>query len=632
MEQHGVQPDFVVGTSIGALIGALYASGHPARVVDSLARNVSLERLFGVVATTPAGWGELTPLLVWEQGDQGLALTSTVVREAEVMALLNALLLEGNLRAGGDFDSLPIPFRAIATDLASREVVILARGDLTRAVRASTAIPVVFTPVRLGGRVLSDGGLSANVPVGVARHLGARRVVVSDVSADRLEASELSSPLAVVEQLSAFLFTQTRDTLGARDVYIRPDVRGVNSLDFSRATVARLVDAGRAAADSTLQGVGCIPPRADRAGSVPRAAWTLGAVEGRGLAAADVAALRRQLGLQRGAPLDPALLASRIRLLAEHDAVRELWLNPAGGDTVRLFLEATRAPRRTIGLDLAYDNELGGRMGVGALDRALLGTGTEATATLTLGRFVKEASLGLRRYAGARRSRVAPTLTLDLRQVGIRRFLSDGVEIPEEETREAVAFLGIERGVHEWLVRLGVDGRVWHTDPGNDASLGVAMALAHMPRGGGVTFDLGALWSETARFAHVTAAAAITSGQVTVRPRARLGVGSSLPSHLTMSLAGPDGFPGLHIGERRGDREVLLATRTEWTVLGPVALAVEVAAGRVGTGGSPLAGDQWVGGVRAGVSAGTPIGPIRAEYGLVTTGRGAVLIRVGRWF
>ena len=109
-------------------------------------------------------------------------LQSAAVVEAEANALVNAAMLRGNLLARGNFDSLPIPFRAVATDLAHREPVVHGLGDLAQAVRASIAVPLLFAPELRDGRYLTDGGLSANMPVAVARAAGAERVIVSDAT------------------------------------------------------------------------------------------------------------------------------------------------------------------------------------------------------------------------------------------------------------------------------------------------------------------------------------------------------------------------------------------------------------------------------------------------------------------
>ena len=183
LDSLGVRPDFVVGSSMGAVIGAMYASGYSGRELDSLTRVVPLGSLFRTYAPrAPRSLGPLQPLVVWEQGAHGFALQNASVRASEVNSLLNVAMLRGNLIARGDFDALPIPFRAVATDLRDRSAVVLASGDLARAVRASIAIPLVFPPESIGTRVLADGGLSANIPIAIAHRAGAARVIVSDAT------------------------------------------------------------------------------------------------------------------------------------------------------------------------------------------------------------------------------------------------------------------------------------------------------------------------------------------------------------------------------------------------------------------------------------------------------------------
>jgi len=164
LDSLGIRPDLVVGTSMGAVVGALYASGYSGRELDSLARVAPLAALFRTYhPLAPKSLGALPPLVLWEQGDRGFALQSASVVEAETNALVNAAMLRGNLLARGDFDSLPIPFRAVATDLTRRDPVVMKTGDLAQAVRASAAVPLLFAPERRDGRFLTDGGLSANV-------------------------------------------------------------------------------------------------------------------------------------------------------------------------------------------------------------------------------------------------------------------------------------------------------------------------------------------------------------------------------------------------------------------------------------------------------------------------------------
>src|SRR5690606_9910992 len=137
------------------------------------------------------------PVVVWEQWDRRWILQAGAVREAEANAIISRLMLRGNLLARGDFDRLPIRFRAIATDLNTRNAVVIGSGDLAKAVRASFSLPAILRPVHRDSLWLTDGGLSSNIPVKTARALGAERLIVSTLPSARLEAETFDSPLSV---------------------------------------------------------------------------------------------------------------------------------------------------------------------------------------------------------------------------------------------------------------------------------------------------------------------------------------------------------------------------------------------------------------------------------------------------
>jgi hypothetical protein len=105
-----------------------------------------------------------------------------------------------------------------------------------------------------------------------------------------------------------------------------------------------------------------------------------------------------------------------------------------------------------------------------------------------------------------------------------------------------------------------------------------------------------------------------------------------LPLQSEFALGGDEGFPGLHLGERRGNREALLGLMLTYDLAGPFVARMELVTGRTGQGGSLVQSAGWLTGVRAGLGAHTPVGPVRVEYGVASTGRGAVLVRLGRWF
>ena len=120
-------------------------------------------------------------------------------------------------------------------------------------------------------------------------------------------------------------------------------------------------------------------------------------------------------------------------------------------------------------------------------------------------------------------------------------------------------------------------------------------------------------------------------GVVRVSPRLRLGWGEGLPLQLGFPLGGDDGFPGYHIGERRGDREAMAALLFTVPIRGPLLGLVEVAAGGTDAAATKFPGGGWTTGVRVGLGADTPVGPVRFGYGLGLRGRDALFVRLGRW-
>ena len=140
------------------------------------------------------------------------------------------------------FDRLPIPYRAVATDIETGKEVVLSHGSLGQVIRASMAVPAAFDPAEIDGRLFVDGGLANNVPVSVARDMGAEVFIVVDVGSGLYTRDEISSALDVTGQLANFLFTlnteQQMKPLGPRDVLIRPQLGDIGGGSFERAAEA----------------------------------------------------------------------------------------------------------------------------------------------------------------------------------------------------------------------------------------------------------------------------------------------------------------------------------------------------------------------------------------------------------
>lgn len=253
LEELHVPVDVIVATSAGAIVGAAYASGMPLAQIEKEMSGLRTEMLFRDIDRRE------TPLRIKandainfvgpEAGLRGggLELPKGVVAGVSIEAVLRQLT---ERQRNTNFDKLPIPFRAIATDLASSQMVVLDHGNLAVAVRASMAIPAVVDPVELEGRLLVDGGLARNLPIDVARALGAEVVIAINIGTPLRTREEITGILSVSDQISRILtntnVNQSLAELGPRDLLITPDLGSVQTGDFDRLPEAAA--AGEAAA------------------------------------------------------------------------------------------------------------------------------------------------------------------------------------------------------------------------------------------------------------------------------------------------------------------------------------------------------------------------------------------------
>jgi hypothetical protein len=286
------------------------------------------------------------------------------------------------------------------------------------------------------------------------------------------------------------------------------------------------------------------------------------------------------------------------------------------------------------GLGLAYDKELGGRMWAGMVDRRLLGRALEGSAGVFLGELRRELLLGVRRNYQFGRQLLHPTGTVQLAHEDVRQFDARGEELAKATTREAIGFLGVERAVARgWDLALGGVARTWDepTRVGR-STIGGTARLTAASRQVGRVLRAELEWAGLYQRAALEAVLQSRLGVVRLSPRLRLGWGDGLPLQLGFPLGGDDGFPGYHLGERRGDREAMAGLLLTVPLRGPLLARVELAAGGTDARDPRFAGGGWTAGARAGVGAETPVGPVRFEYGLALRGRDAVFVRLGRWF
>jgi NTE family protein len=338
LEELRIPVDCIVGTSMGALVGGTFASGRTAGEVEEAVSAISWQE-----AIARRGLRTKVPMrrkLAGSTYSNGLefglrdgAITAPSGFFSTQNIDLTIQYLVARSRDVTDFDQLPIPFRAVATDMQRGEMVVLSSGDLALAMRASMAVPGVFAPVTIDGRILGDGGLTRNVPVDIARETCADVVIAAAVPNPTPELDDLSSPLTLVARTLDVLIganeRQQLETLGPQDVKIVIDMGDIGSASFDR--VADAIPLGRTAAlaHRTELERYALPEAEYRAWRLarsrpPRERMSLAGVTVQGAQRVNEEFVQHTLGLQAGDVVDSAEIAGRINrvfALSDFEAV-----------------------------------------------------------------------------------------------------------------------------------------------------------------------------------------------------------------------------------------------------------------------------------------------------------------------
>ncbi len=417
LEAEGIRPDIVVGTSMGSIVGGLYASGYSAGEIELIARQLDWSRTFDdapprrhqpyTVRQLDAGLNSDIRLSVTREG---ISLPRGVLQGQNL-----GLVLDELFQVNGDslrLENLPIPFAAVAADLETGQAVVLDKGDVSLAVRASMSIPGALEPVEYGGRLLVDGGIANNMPVDVARAMGADVIIAVDVGAPLLAREQLRSLFSVAQQASGFLVrlntVEQSRSLGEQDLLLQPALDDYSSLAFDQ--VDGIILAGEAAAREAFPRVGEIAATAVEAVRDNRPRIDFIEVSNDSVIADEV--VRNVIRQPLSAPLNMAMLEEDISRLYGLDYFRQVRYRVVRqGDRHGLLVICRKRQHGTtwlkLGLELSddfhgnSDFSLGAslrasglnRLGGTALVRGEVGTSPEIEA-----RFYQPVDYGLRYF------------------------------------------------------------------------------------------------------------------------------------------------------------------------------------------------------------------------------------------
>ena len=259
LEREHIPIDYIAGTSMGSIVGGMYASGLSPEEIEAQLVAVDWDEVFDdKIDRENRSFRRKSDDRLWlinrKPGfsDGKIKLPPGLVQGQKINNLLTALTL--HVSDIDDFDELAIPFRAVAADIRTGEKVVLGSGSLATAIRASMSIPAIMSPVPWGDMMLVDGGIASNLPIETVRAMGADIIIAVDISTPLQDEDVAKSVLSVAGQLTAFLTTRNVEaelkTLGERDILIIPDLGDIETAQFDRIDEA--VPTGLKAAEAQV--------------------------------------------------------------------------------------------------------------------------------------------------------------------------------------------------------------------------------------------------------------------------------------------------------------------------------------------------------------------------------------------
>ncbi|OGC76646.1 MAG: hypothetical protein A2145_01800 [candidate division Zixibacteria bacterium RBG_16_40_9] len=252
LEKENIPVDYIAGTSIGGIIGGLYAAGFSADQLEKIALENNWSEL---LKDTPS---RLSLLFSQREENQGILfqlrldgfkpyIPQALTGAQKFTNFLSQLTLEANYQAHLNFDNLKIPFRSVCTDLVTGEKVVLDSGDLAWAMRATMAVPLAFTPVEWEDKLLMDGGLVDPIPVDVVKEMGAELVLAVNISTPLSTKEQIKTPLDIASQSTSIMsLEQQEQSLSQADLVISPDLKDFSAIEFDN--VKTLIELGEKAA------------------------------------------------------------------------------------------------------------------------------------------------------------------------------------------------------------------------------------------------------------------------------------------------------------------------------------------------------------------------------------------------
>lgn len=641
LESLGYEPDIVVGTSMGALLGALYAAGYTPEEIVAQLETVSWGKMF-IAAPLVVGPDRIVryPAVSFDLNVEPLRFNRGIFPQWRINRTLAGLLFDANARSRGDFDRLARRYRAVAADLRTGERVVLATGDLARAARASMAVPGIFAPVLWeNDRVLIDGAIADNLPVSVARGLGARHVIAVDVSRPP-EEIHARGPLDVAGRALDLMQDNAQRDSARADALVVPRLPpGSHGTSFPDDP-APLFRLGHEAVRRDL------PPAPPGTRAMPRPlALPPESFSGLVVEAADPAleALGREAFRDVApGPYDPAAVRAAMDRLFSTGLFEAVWPRvesdgPAGGAVLHVRLDAP--PVVSLSAGVGYENDRGARVWT-ALQRnsTLLARPATLTAAVSHTGVERWAALSARIFLLADPS-LSWTLGAHALERDVRTFGETGIATRDVVRVGGSASLELPYILRDWLSALTGRAEWIHAEDGpRGVSAGPLLQLtaleAEPPLVGAVTSaEAEARWGEIAyRRVAITGSARTSARRLLLAGVADLALASSgTPEDVLPALGDGRAVPGLRWGEERGAGTIVVGADAAY----PLArghLRLRLRTGAVSPAWGRWSAAERVSGVEVAGIWRTSAGPFEVGFGLNDRGDRRVDVTFGRAF
>jgi NTE family protein len=477
LEELRIPVDAVAGTSMGAVVGGLYAAGLSGEEIARTFETLNWQDMFRdraprkdlVYRRKQDDRNFLVRGALGVQRGEGIVLPLGLVQGQKITQVLRSATLR--VADVQDFDKLPTPFRALATDLETGDAVVLRNGDLSTVLRASMSAPGVLSPVEIGGQLLVDGGLVDNLPVDLAREMGVDVLIVVDVSFPLARREGLESAFDVTNQMIGIMVRrgtmESKAKLTPSDVLIEPDLGRMTAIDFAR--VPQVMEAGRfavARASPRLAALSLPSSSYEQYVAVrsqPRPEFDVAFVRAGPRSASDAERIDAVFGDLAGEPMDVRTLQQRLGRQYGFDRFETVdyrVVRDDGEHGLEIDLRRKSWGPTFLRLGMSVENDFEGGASANAAARLLV-TGINSLDA----EWLTDAQLGedprfftefFQPLSLTNDLFVAPALRYDLRTLQV---VEDGQRVARYRVRETEYRLGVGSELGTWgQVRVGLRG------------------------------------------------------------------------------------------------------------------------------------------------------------------------------